>query len=96
LEVPEARGNVFGGCVLWWILRQACGREESRLAPSQFTELRDEPTTPGDFAQIIPVAAVNFVASEVAYLPPFTGKKIVSVSIGKSFAATCPKPIDCA
>ncbi|HEX3681114.1 MAG TPA: hypothetical protein VHU83_01135 [Bryobacteraceae bacterium] len=58
--------------------------------------MRDEPAAPGNFAEVIPVAAVNFVASEVAYLPPLTGKKIVGVSIGESFAATRPEPIDCA
>ena len=96
LEVPEPRRNTFGNPILRWILAGACGRGESRPAPPQFVELCNKSATPRDLAEIISPRAVYFVTSEVTYLSPLAGKKIVRIPIGKSLAGTRPKPIDCA
>lgn len=70
------------------------GGKESRPPPPQLVHLRYQPTGPSNLAEIVSMAAVDFVTPEMTDLSSFAGKESVGLAVSKSFAATGPEPID--
>jgi len=77
-----------------WIEGPSRGWEEARFAPFQFVQLCNQPTRPGNLAEIVSFAPVDLVASEMTDLFPVAGKESIGLPVAQGFAARRPEPID--
>jgi hypothetical protein len=93
-EVFEACGDVLRRQIWRWIKGSAGRREEAGPAPLQFAELCNEPTGARNFAKVVSLTIVNFIALEMTYMSSIAGKQTIRLAVGKSLATTRPKPID--